>query len=920
MVRELLAVLVSALVSLPGASVAMADIEVEPPPTRAIEQRAVETVAAPTSNTDRDFRGVWVATVINLDFPSRAGLSNAEIMQEIDYIVQHSRSVGMNAIVLQVRPAGDALYPSAIFPWSKYLTGEQGLAPPGGFDPLAYWIEQSHANGLELHAWVNPYRVTHSTSQITDVNQLAANNPARLNPHLVVQHSNALYFDPGRPEARQIILDGIAELLHNYNIDGIHFDDYFYPARDFNDAASFAMYGAGQTLHDWRVANVNTLVYSVRELIDEIRPSVKFGISPTGIWANSSTTPLGSNTRGYQHYIEISADSRRWIQEGWIDYIIPQIYWHIGFDIADYATLLRWWEDVVRGTNVGLHIGHAAWREHENQANFNGEILRQLQMNEASDVVTGSVFFRWASLRGSVGETLRNWYAARPQSAFVPGEFSPSSPGTAGTAQRPPVMLMDSLTIGLPTGNVNVPGGTAGHTIVGTSVPHLPLFMNGELVTNRTSEGFFSVFPSLADGENVFEFTQEGLPSVSRTITRGAAPPPAPPATDTPAPTPTPTPVQREYSEPYYAVITANNAWLFPNAAVTGGSSQLLQPGTTDRIVGSARDGSWLLLSNGGWIEADSAEQNRERSVVENILRGGTFARDGHLELISWQISRGAPPIVRTVFEENELTLYFGMHTAPPQMNVAQPPETSLFESMHSGVTEDGIPYITFVAREDSRINGYYLSEVNTRLRLTVMSPRPLYQNWRTPFNGFTFVIDPGHGGSDYGAIGPMGRDLAEKHIVLANSEKLAERLEFLGAEVILTRDNNDDDLTLHDRVLISHNVMPDMFISMHANSIAETTNAEDIRGFTVWYRNETSHFAAATFLDRLHDVNPLSNRWIQTNQANFYVCRPSWTPSILLEASFMPNIEDFAWMIDPANQNQMADDTVAALMDYFMR
>ena len=184
---------------------------------------------------DREFRGVWVSTVINLDFPSRPGLSNAEMKREIEYIVEHSRSLGLNAIILQVRPAGDAIYKSALFPWSKYLTGEQGLPPADGFDPLAYWIQQAHSHGMELHAWINPFRVTHPTSRILDVNLLHPANPARQRPHLVVTHGNALYFDPGFPESRQLIIDGVIELLRNYKLDGIHFDDYFYPARNFDD-------------------------------------------------------------------------------------------------------------------------------------------------------------------------------------------------------------------------------------------------------------------------------------------------------------------------------------------------------------------------------------------------------------------------------------------------------------------------------------------------------------------------------------------------------------------------------------------------------------------------------------------------------------------------------------------------------------
>ena len=913
MINDLLALVVAALVSVPGANVSMEE------PVTAVPAMAHNVVVA-EDRTDREFRGVWVTTVINLDFPSRPGLSNTEIMREIDYIVEHTRSLGLNSIILQVRPAGDAIYPSEIFPWSKYLTGEQGRAPADGFDPLAYWLERTQAHGLELHAWINPYRVTHSTSQILDVNLLHHTNPARLRPDLVSRHpvNTALYLDPGFPESRQLIIDGVIELLQNYPaLAGIHFDDYFYPHRDFDDSASFAIYGLGQDRHQWRVNNVNSLIYGVRQAIDEINPNVRFGISPTGIWANSRSHPLGSETRGFQHYLYISADSRRWVQEGWIDYIIPQIYWHIGFDIADYAILLRWWEDLVRGTDVGLHIGHAAWREHEGQANFSGEMLRQLQMNETSDVVSGSVFFRWAHLRGHVGDTVRNWYAARPINgeplAALPAPSLPPSPQA-----RTPVVVMEDLKVVMPSRDTRVSLNSTGHNIWGSSIPSLPLYMNGELITNRSPEGFFGVFAPLRDGENVFEFTQPGQTPIVRRINRSAPAPGAPGA-------PAPQPLSREYTELYYATVAAETAWLFPNAAEAGGTNWMLERGMTDRVVASARDGAWLLLSNGGWIQAANVNRERASSPINNILGTGTFSRDGHIERVSWPIGGmvqdGRGPAARAVFEDGRLTVFFGLQSEPPLTGSQQ--QDSIFEQPVSGLTDTGTPYITFVPKDGYRINGYYLSLADNQLRLTVMTPRPLYHNWRAPFNGFTFVIDPGHGGTDFGALGPMGTALSEKHINLSNSLLLAQRLEALGADVVLVRDTDDVTLSTNDRVMISRAVRqesgpPDMFISMHANSVAETTDATAIRGFSIWYRNESSYHLARNILDHLHYVNPGTNRWKNPHQANFYVCRPTWSPAILLETSFMSNIEDFAWMIDPANQERLADDTVAALIAYF--
>jgi len=897
MVGDVLAMVVAALMTVPGSNITPH----EAIPAMATSQLVTESHQLPQAR--QEMRGVWVTTVINLDFPTRRDLSNAQIKREIDYIIEHSRSIGLNAIFLQVRPAGDAIYPSAIFPWSKYITGEQGRAPADGFDPLAYWIQQAHANGLELHAWINPYRVTHTTSNITDVNELHPTNPARLRPDLVFRHLNrpALYLDPGFPESRQLIIDGVAEILRNYpTINGIHFDDYFYPSH-FDDSVSFAMYGQGMEINEWRRNNVNLMIQGVQQTVQELAPHARFGISPTGIWQNRGSTPLGSDTRGNEHFRAYHADSIRWIQEGWIDYIIPQIYWHIGFDIACYEILLNWWADAVRGTDVDLYIGHAAWREQEGQANFSGEMLRQLQMNTGFDNVAGSVFFRWTNLDGPLGDSIRNWYAGRPQEVALP---TPPPP------PREPVVIMTELTVVSPGRDITVNLSANGHNVFGASLPHLPLYMNGEPVTDRTPEGFYFVHVPLVDGVNVFEFTQPGQPTITRRITRSA------PAPAEPAP-PAPPAVSRVYTEPYYATVTAEVAWLFPNATITGGSNWLLERGMRDRIIGSARDGRWLQLSNGGWIEAENVERSRETAFIENILGTGTTQRDGHIERISWPVDGDNAPVARAVFESGSLTVYFGMQTEIPVTAISA--IDSIFGQAEAGQTDSGIIYLTLTPRHEYRINGYDIFYEDGHLVLEVMTPRPLYPHWRTPFSGFTFVIDPGHGGSDYGALGPMGTELAEKHIVLQNAFLLAERLRSQGAEVHLFREENDTDFTLRERVLFSRQVRPDMFLSLHTNSVVETTDASNIRGFTVWYRNESSYHAARTMLDHLHYINPYTNRWKNPHQANFYVCRPTWVPSVLLEASFMPNIEDFAWMINPAHQEEMADTTVIALISYFL-
>ncbi|MDL2274365.1 family 10 glycosylhydrolase, partial [Oscillospiraceae bacterium OttesenSCG-928-G22] len=203
---------------------------------------------------DEEFRGMWVATVLNLDYPSKSGLSVAAMKTEAIRILDNCKSMGFNAVVFQVRPSGDALYKSSIFPWSEVLTGTQGRAPEGGFDPLKFWIDEAHARGLELHAWINPFRVARSSH---DISKLAASNPARKNPALVVKHADGhMYLNPGLPEARKLVIDGVREIVTNYDVDGIHYDDYFYPSANFGDSAAYTAHGKGYSnIEDWRRDN-----------------------------------------------------------------------------------------------------------------------------------------------------------------------------------------------------------------------------------------------------------------------------------------------------------------------------------------------------------------------------------------------------------------------------------------------------------------------------------------------------------------------------------------------------------------------------------------------------------------------------------------------------------------------------------------
>jgi uncharacterized lipoprotein YddW (UPF0748 family) len=366
----------------------------------------------------KDFRAAWVCSILNIDFPSRTGLGNAELKKEIDAIVAKAAALNLNALIVQVRPSGDALYKSNFFPWSEYLSGVQGVAPKDGFDPLEYWVESAHKKGLELHAWINPYRVTHTSAKITDPNKLANGNPAKINPSRVIEYNGALYYDPGMYINKKLVINGVAEIVRNYDVDGIHLDDYFYPGSDFPDDASYEKYGRGIDRGDWRRGNVNDVIKGIQRIVARQEKNIRFGVSPSAIWMNSSSSPLGSDTRGNESYKSLYADTRRWVKSGWLDYICPQIYWYRGFEIAEYTKVLDWWAKVCEGTGVDLYVGLAAYREHESggdDENWNGEIVGQLKHNASKypKAIKGEVFFRYGSLQGELGRQIAEFYASR---------------------------------------------------------------------------------------------------------------------------------------------------------------------------------------------------------------------------------------------------------------------------------------------------------------------------------------------------------------------------------------------------------------------------------------------------------------------------------------------------------------------------
>ncbi len=347
----------------------------------------------------RQLRAVWVASVANIDWPTQTGLSVAVQQQQFIAILDKVQQMHMNAVVVQIRPTADALYPSKLFPWSQWLTGVQGQDP--GYDPLAFMVKEAHQHNIQFHAWFNPYRI----SLDTDLSKLAPNNPAILHPDWVISYGGKLYFNPGLPAVRQYITAGIMEVVNNYDIDGVHFDDYFYPypvaGQTFPDQATYQQYGAGfSTIGDWRRDNVNQLVRGLSLAIKQAKPYVQFGISPFGVWRNQSTDPTGSATQaGVQDYDDLYADTRAWIKNNWIDYIVPQIYWNIGFPPAAYDVLVAWWSHEVAGSHVQLYTGMAVYKIGLPGAwSDPNQMPAQLALNLQYPQVQGAMFFSMKEL------------------------------------------------------------------------------------------------------------------------------------------------------------------------------------------------------------------------------------------------------------------------------------------------------------------------------------------------------------------------------------------------------------------------------------------------------------------------------------------------------------------------------------------
>jgi uncharacterized lipoprotein YddW (UPF0748 family) len=342
-----------------------------------------------------EFRAVWIATVANIDWPKNSNDNVEKQKNDFIEILNSYKKLNYNAVIVQIRSNGDAFYPTELAPWSRNLTGKEGVAPNPYYDPLEWMITEAHTRGFEFHAWLNPYRALSSlnTENVSKKHDLVKH------PDWMIKYAGKYYYNPGLPEVQNHLTRIVEEVVQKYDIDAIHFDDYFYPytveGEKFNDTDSFNQYSNGLELADWRRHNVNVFVEKISSSIKKIKPWVQFGISPFGVWRNKSEDPRGSDTQaGQTNYDDLFADPLVWMEKNWIDYILPQLYWSLDHPKASYSKLLQWWSENAK--NSAVYIGNSTYKiksDADKKWDSPLEIPNQIDYTRSFNNVQGNAFF-----------------------------------------------------------------------------------------------------------------------------------------------------------------------------------------------------------------------------------------------------------------------------------------------------------------------------------------------------------------------------------------------------------------------------------------------------------------------------------------------------------------------------------------------
>ena len=938
-----------------------------------------------------EVRGVWIASVENIDFPSKQGLDAEALKAELDDIVKTADAAGLNAIYFQVRPSTDALYDSAYFPTSKYLTGTQGAPFAGGFDPLAYLIEIAHAEEIYVHAWVNPLRVTAGSAENPqhDVNALAERNPARKNPSWVIPYDDGrLYFDAGNPAVRELIAAGVGEIVRNYNVDGVVFDDYFYPYpiknSVFNDDATFAKYGAEfKNKADWRRDNVNKMVEACYKAIKAESEECQFGIAPFGIWQNDDGKNGGSDTKGLSSYTEIYCDALAWAKGGYVDYIAPQIYWTFTNSAARYDVLVRWWNQQLDGyDNVDLLICHAMYRSAEWAVK--DEIKNQIEYARSTKKYIGSILYGYSALKRDDMELMRQLNEVYKHDYVYnelksnEAEFSISSPYNGAY--------------------VNVEATY----LIGMSDPAYPLYIDGTAVA-RTKNGYFSLYVPLVKGKNTFQFTHKDE-TYDYVVNRGVY-------TSTAEKTyseldsfkitsvspqndyivPSGTAIEVSVTAPSKSTVTAkmrgaeitlkptilppnNSDYMLevytgtmrvPNWAGEGeiaslgdieitavrGNESTTSTGGNVRIMGKnafisievASDDTELKVSENSWYYDDytpaSAGMRDQAYSLQNgfykLRMGGYLAASGVKEIgqnaitaaakvtnaymttdekeTVFYVEAGEHVPVNGYIENNEFvfTLYNIDVSTAKNIELKTNPMVSDIR-FEKSTKENSYKYICTLKDIDN-FYGYEFGYIDGTVTLSMRNPQKL-PNTLTPLEGKVIIIDPGHGGTDTGAMGP-DKTYNEKHMNLDMGMAAVRELEKLGATVLTTR-TEDITMDLFERIDFIIESKADLFISLHQNSMNYDSDITKIRGLIGLYFADAGRLLTKAMSA---SISSELNRMERTpTQQRLAMVRNPKIPSTLIEVGFITCVEEYDMMRRDGNIDRVGKAVANGVIAYY--
>lgn len=911
-----------------------------------------ENSAAPSvTGAKREERGIWIASVFNINFPSKSGLSAEQLRAELDDIVETADSVGLNSIYFQVRPSSDALYDSKIFPVSKYL----GDTLPEGFDPLAYIIERAHERGIALHAWINPLRASADTN---DLSKLPEHSPARKNPSYSVAYKSQRYYDCGIPEVRQLVADGIAEIINNYDIDGIIFDDYFYPYPEngvsFDDGATFQKYGGAYSdIGDFRRDSVNKLVKLCYDTVKALDPECRFGIAPFGIWKNDDGKNGGSATNGLSSYSAIYCDTLAWIKGGYVDYVAPQIYWQFSTSVARYDVLVRWWNAVLSEyPNVDLYISHAAYRASEWAS---GEIRNQIEYARSERAYAGSILYGYASVKADEAGLAADLKKAFSSDIVYTSIYSDGSPVSINTPQNG--AYVDST----------------GTYLIGTCDPGFPLYFNGKPVS-VTKSGLFSVYTAISEGENRFVFSQNGTETVHiinggkkntsggwtgyatlpdfrivsvspslKTIVNGgetlSLSVTAPHGAEVTAtlgnytiklnPTINPVGKAENYKEIYAGELTLpevssltslgcivfNASRNGRTASLQGAEISVLEKNGSFP-VSVKNDDTLLKISPTSWYYDDfkpQASGMTDNAVrLENgfyKLRMGGYISASNAEIVSGDVPLAdvSRMFMHYTYETTTLRFYTGVnvpvHTAVTGgkfivtlFNCSSVnPDAYVFHrsnplfSDFSVTCDQKTQTVTYSFEMYDAENYYGCRFLYKDEAVCVILTNPVGFERENMLTGKTIVLDAGHGGTDPGALGPV-RGFSEKDINLAIVLEAQNRLELAGARVILTR-SDDSYVSIDDRMARYNEICPDLAVSVHQNSMDFSADITKIRGLvSLWFADSGRMLAECVSSGISGKIGRLERPVAQQRLA---MLRNPKFPASLVEVGFITCVEE---------------------------